>query len=207
MPSASGPPSDPENLLRLARAGDGSAHGRLLELYRNYLALLARLQIGRRLQGKVDPADLVQETFLEAHRSFGRFQGASEGELACWLRQILVANLADLVRRYLGTRRRDVRLEEELAVEIDESSRVLDRALVANQSSPSQQAARREQAVLLADTLGQLPEDYREVIILRHLEGLRFPEVARRMGRSTEAVKKLWARALDRVRRTLGSAS
>jgi RNA polymerase sigma-70 factor (ECF subfamily) len=207
MPSASGPPNGPEELLRQARGGDGQALGRLLELYRQYLALLARLQIGRRLQGKVDPADLVQETFLEAHRSFGRFQGTSEGELVSWLRQILAGNLADLVRRYLGTRRRDVRLEEELAVEIDESSRVLDRALVARQSSPSQQAARREQAVLLADTLGQLPEDYREVIILRHLEGLRFPEVARRMGRSTEAVKKLWARALDRVRRTLGSAS
>src|SRR5260370_29778115 len=105
MPSASGPPSDPENLLRQARAGDGPALGRLLELYRNYLALLARLQIGRRLQGKVDPADLVQETFLEAHQSFGRFQGTSEGELVSWLRQILAGNLADLLRRYLGTRR------------------------------------------------------------------------------------------------------
>ena len=86
--------SDPEDLLRKARTGDGAALGQMLAQYRNYLSLLARLQIGRRLQGKVDPADLVQETFLEAHRSFARFQGESEGELVQWLRQILAANVA-----------------------------------------------------------------------------------------------------------------
>src|SRR2546430_14450900 len=86
--------ADPEHLLQEARAGDAAALGRLLELYRRYLALLARVQIGRRLQGKVDAEDLVQETFLEAHRNFGRFEGASEGQLMCWLRQILAARLA-----------------------------------------------------------------------------------------------------------------
>jgi RNA polymerase sigma-70 factor (ECF subfamily) len=197
-------PADPARLLVLARAGDGRALGRLLELYRGYLALLARLQIGRRLQGKVDAADLVQETFLEAHRNFVRFQGGTEGELVSWLRHILAGQLAMLVRRYLGTRRRDVRLERELAFELDESSRVLDQRLAAPQSTPSQQAARREQAVLLADALGHLPEDYREVIILRHLEGLSFPEVARRMDRTLNGVKNLWARALGRLRRLLG---
>jgi RNA polymerase sigma-70 factor (ECF subfamily) len=196
--------SDPEDLLRKARTGDGAALGQMLAQYRNYLSLLARLQIGRRLQGKVDPADLVQETFLEAHRSFARFQGESEGELVQWLRQILAANLADLLRRYFGAKRRDVRLERDLALELEQSSRVLDGGLVMQQSSPSQRAARREQAVLLADALGQLPDDYREVLILRHLEALSFPAVAGRMGRSVEAVKKLWARALDRIRRNLG---
>lgn len=199
--------TDPMELLRQARAGDAGALGRLLECYRNYLGLLARLQIGRRLQGKADAADLVQETFLEAHRHFPGFQGSSEGEFVSWLREILATNLANLFRRYLGTQRRDVRLERELAVELDQSSRVLDQGFVGKESSPSQQAVRREQAVLLADALGRLPEDYREVIILRHLEGLTFPEIARRMGRSVEAVKKLWARALDRVRRTVGGAA
>src|SRR4051794_29250231 len=113
---------DPEDLLSLARAPDGFARGRLLELYRNYLTLLARLQIGRRLQGKVDAADLVQETFLKAHRDFATFRGRTEGELVGWLRQILVANLAMLVRHYCGTRQRDVRLECELTVEADRSS-------------------------------------------------------------------------------------
>src|SRR5262245_40989200 len=80
---------DPEQLIDLARAGDGAALGRLLELYRGFLTLLARVQIGRRLKSKVDAADLVQETFLEAHRHFGRFRGTTEGELTGWLRQIL----------------------------------------------------------------------------------------------------------------------
>jgi RNA polymerase sigma-70 factor (ECF subfamily) len=95
-------------------------------------------------------------------------------------------------------------LERGLAAELDQSSRVLDQGLVAPQSSPSQQAARREQAVLLADALERLPEDYREVIILHHMEELSLPEVARRMGRTEHSVEKLWARALARLRRSLG---
>jgi RNA polymerase sigma-70 factor (ECF subfamily) len=203
--NASGEPG-PEQLLAAARRGDAEARGRLLESYRSYLTLLARLEIDRRLQGKADPADLVQETFLEAHRDLDRFRGTTEKEFLTWLRQVLVSNLANLVRRYLRTKGRDVRLERDLAIELDESSRALDRGLVAHQSTPSQQAARHELAVQLADALEKLPADYREVIILRHLEDLRFPEVAGRMGRTTEAVKKLWARALLRLRNSLGDA-
>ena len=179
----------------------------LLEMYRRYLALLARVQIGKRLQGKVDASDVVQETFLEAHRSFGRFRGGSEGEFVRWLRQILAGNLTDVLRRFLATKGRDVRLEREIADSLDQSSALLDRGLVAPQSSPSHQAARREQSVLLADALGRLPEDYREVLVLRHLEGLTFPEVAARMGRSLDSVEKLWMRGLARLRQILGAAT
>jgi len=198
---------DPELLLQDARTDDGAALGRLLELYRNYLALLARLQIGRRLQGKVDESDLVQETFLEAHRHFGRFRGTTEAELMTWLRQILAGVVANLLRHYYGTQRRNVRLEQELADDLAHSSQALAGGLAARQSSPSERAARREQAVLLADALGRLPEAYQEVIILSHLEGLTFPEVARRMGRSLDSVKNLWARALARLRRSLKDES
>jgi RNA polymerase sigma-70 factor, ECF subfamily len=194
---------DPEYLLSLARAGDVSALGQLLELYRNYLALMARLQVGRRLQGKVDAADIVQETFLEAHRDFTQFRGQTEGEVVAWLRRILASNLANLVRHYYGTQRRDIHLERELNRELDESWAALDEGLIARQSSPSHQAARREQAVILVDALQQLPEDYREAIVLRHLEGLTFPEIATRMERTEDSVKKLWARALVRMRRAL----
>src|SRR5262249_19035407 len=128
----------------------------------------ARLQIGRRLQGKVDASDIVQEAFLEAHRHFGQFRGTTEAELVIWLRQILAGRLAKLVRRYLGTQGRDVHLEQELAVELDQSSRILDQGLAAPQSSPSQQAARREEAVHLADVLCQLPADYRDVLVLEN---------------------------------------
>src|SRR3954452_24358404 len=104
---------DCEELLDRVRAGDDSALGGLLERYRMYLTLLARLQIGRRLQGKVDEADMVQETFLEAHRQFARFRGDSEAEMTAWLRTILAGTVLHLVRRFFGTQRRDVRLERE----------------------------------------------------------------------------------------------
>src|SRR5689334_6977604 len=103
-----------EDLLQQARSGDGEARGRLLEAYRNYLALVARLQLSQRLQSKVDAADLVQETFLNAHRHFSQFRGHSEDELLAWLRQILVAQAANLVRHYCGTQARDIRREHGL---------------------------------------------------------------------------------------------
>jgi RNA polymerase sigma-70 factor (ECF subfamily) len=195
---------DPEALLHLARGGDRDALGRLLDLYRNYLGVLARVGIGRRLQGKVDDSDLIQDTFMEAYRHFDRFRGASEADLMAWLRQILAGRLDKVVRHYYGTRRRDIRLEQELAMRINQSSQALDGGLAACGSSPSQQAERREQAVLLADALQRLPEHYREVIILSHLEGLSFPEVARRMDRTLDSVKNLWARALGKLRRGMG---
>jgi RNA polymerase sigma-70 factor (ECF subfamily) len=207
MPARLGDSSDSQRLLRRAQAGDNSALGKLLERYNSYLTLLARLQIDRRLRGKVDASDLVQETFLEAHRDFAQFRGTTPEEWAGWLRQILATNVANQVRRYLGTRARDVRLERRLAVELEASSQALDRGLAASQSTPSQQAARREQALLLAEALQQLAEGYREVIILRQLQGLSFPEVSRRMGRTLDSVKNLWARALARLSQLLGNTS
>jgi RNA polymerase sigma-70 factor (ECF subfamily) len=197
-------PLGPERLLHLARAGSATALGQLLEQYRSYLALLARLQLSRRLQVKADPADLVQETFLDAHRCFGQFRGSSEPQFVAWLRQILATRLARLVRHYCGTRRRDVRLERRLAAELGQSSASLGHGLVAPQSTPSQRAVRREQAVLLAAALEQLPPDYREVLILRHLQELPFPDIARHLGRTLDSVKNVWLRALARLRAVVG---
>jgi len=196
-----------DELLRLAQDGDGTALGALLAIYRQYLLLLARTQVGRRLQGKVDASDLVQEACLEAHRHIGQFRGNTEAEFAAWLRSILAGLVANLVRRYLGTKQRDARLEQALAVELNDTSCMLDRGLVAAISSPSEQAVKREASVQLANALEQLPEDYRQTIILRHLEGLPFAQVAQRMGRSVDSVEKLWVRALARLRRDLGDAS
>jgi RNA polymerase sigma-70 factor (ECF subfamily) len=194
----------PEQLLRLARVEPGEALGPLLEMYRGYLEILARVQIGRRLQGKVGASDVVQETFLEADRHFAQFRGTTEAEWVSWLRQILAGRMGKLVRHYVGTQRRDVRLERELALDLDQSSSALVNLLPARQISPSGAAGRREQDVLLAQTLDRLPPDYRNVLILRHLEELSFPEIARRMERSLDSVKNLWARALARLRDQLG---
>jgi RNA polymerase sigma-70 factor, ECF subfamily len=193
----------PEQLLACAISAGGEPLGRLLELYRNYLRLLARVEIGRRLQAKVDASDLVQETMLEAHKNFANFRGASEGELVAWLRQIMATVLGACVRRYLGTQKRDIRLERTFRESLDRSSLLLGRGLVDPRSSPSQQAIRREQAVLLADALAKLPEDYREVLVLRHLEGLSFPDIGRRMRRSLDSVEKLWVRGLARLRQAM----
>jgi RNA polymerase sigma-70 factor (ECF subfamily) len=195
-----------EGLPDLARRASDAALAGRLEAHRGYLTILARMQIGRRLQGKADPADVVQETFVHAMRDATQFRGTSDQELAGWLRRILAARLANLVRRFCGTQGRDVRLEQALQVELDQSSQVLDRGLVSPLSSPSQRAIRGEQVTWLAQALEGLSTDYRDVLVLHHLEECDFPEVARRMGRSVEAVKKLWARALARLRKSLGGA-
>ncbi len=204
--SEGGEPSR-EQLLRLARDGDASALGRLLESYRSYLTVLARVQIGRRLQGKVDASDVAQEAFLGAYRDFHQFRGGSETELLGWLRSILASLLANLVRHYHGAQRRDVRLERQLELELDQSSQALDRGLAAQGSSPSHQAVRREQSVVLAEALGRLPGDLRELLILRHLEGLTFPQVAERTGRTVDSLKKQWPRALAALRRAMGDGA
>jgi RNA polymerase sigma-70 factor (ECF subfamily) len=194
---------DPLSLLREARRGCRDALGELLELYRNYLALVARTQIDLHLQSQTNPSDLVQEAFLEAYRDFGQFRGESEAELLAWLRRILVHNLAGLVEKQVLARKRDVRrvvsLGRRLAA-LEQSSALLDAALVSSAGSPSKHAQRRELAALLADQLARLPADYREVIVLRNLEGLDFAEVARHMGRTSGAVRVLWLRALNRLR-------
>ncbi len=104
-----------ERLLQMARDGDDAALGQLLDRYRTYLTVLAQVQIGRRLQGKVEAADLTQETFLEAHRAFRASAAAGESEFTSWLRQILATTIAHQVRRYFSTKGRDVRLERKLS--------------------------------------------------------------------------------------------
>jgi RNA polymerase sigma-70 factor (ECF subfamily) len=195
--------ADPVQLVQQARAGQGPALGRLLELYRPYLKVLARVQIGRRLQGKVDASDVVQDAFLAGARDFPQFRGSTEPEFRSWLREILASLLANLVRHYQGTQRRDIRLERRLAIELEQSSQALDGRLVAVQSTPSQQVIRRDHSMILAEALGRLPEDSRELLILRHLEGLTFPEIATRTGRTVDSVKKQWPRALASLRRLL----
>lgn len=192
----------PEQLLASAMS-DARCIGRLLDLYRNYLRMFAHVEIGRQLQAKVDASDLVQEVMLEAHKNFPGFRGGSEAEFVAWLRQILSAVLCGCVRRYLGTQKRDIRLERTLRENLDRSSLLLGCGLIDPGSSPSQQAMRREQAVLLADALERLPQDYRDVLVHRHLEGLTFPDIAERMGRSLDSVEKLWVRGLARLRQTM----
>ncbi|QDT71015.1 ECF RNA polymerase sigma factor SigH [Lacipirellula limnantheis] len=190
-------------LIGRARRGSGDSLGRLLQMYRNYLMVLAGTQIERRLQPRMSPSDVVQETMLRAHANFGQFRGASEPELIGWLRQILVNNLAKFVEQHVLAARRDVRREvsiERLGRALEQSTIQLAALLPAGNRSPSAAAQQREEAVLLADRLAMLAPDYREVLILRNLQGLPFEKIAEQMERSVSATRMLWLRAIEKLR-------
>lgn len=195
-----------DRLLARARDGEEGARGELLEGFREYLEVLARGSIGARLHSKVDAADLVQETFLEAHRNFDLFRGEGRGAFVAWLRGILFAKLSNLLRRFLGTQGRDVRREEGLQPPQDGSSSPFGGGLAAPESTPSRVACRKEEAMQLTQALAALPDDYREVILLRHVDELSYPEIAERMQRSQASVQKLWVRALARLRQSIGDS-
>ncbi len=202
MTQADEPSSEVDVLLRQARAGDESARVRLLESYRDHLAATAQSLLNPSLRSRVSSSDLVQDTLMEAHRDFGHFAGAGERELAAWLHKILLRNLADQAD-FHHAGRRDVRRERSLDAEPESSAPALVDALASPISSPSTQAMRREEADALAEALERLPADYRTVFILRNLEGVVFEEIASRMGRSPNAVRMLWERALQKLSQTL----
>ncbi len=189
-------------LLDEARLGRRESLGMLLESYRHHLTVLARAQIDSRLRARANPSDLVQETFLQASRHFDQFQGSAK-EFEAWLRRILHRRVVRLVRKHVLARKRSVRRElsaglSDAGLNGSYAGGVL--PLVSSSSSPSRQAQRRELAEIMANRLAQLPAAYREVLVLRHLKGLSFAEVADHMSRSEGAVRVLWLRALERLR-------
>src|SRR5262245_21397009 len=181
-------------------SGEEDNPGQSLERYRDYLLLLARIQLARGLQAKLDPSDLDQQTLLKAHRNRGQFRGRTEAELAAWLRAILARHLADVARKF-GPRT-GVR-ERSLEAALEQSSARLEAWLAAGDTSPSRRAERQEQLLRMAEGLAALPDDQRVALELRHLRGLAVAEVAREMGRSTAAVGSLLYRGLKALREFL----
>jgi RNA polymerase sigma-70 factor (ECF subfamily) len=173
-----------------------------LESYRDYLRLLAQVQFDERLQGKLDPSDIVQDTLLKAHQARAQFHGQEGPEMAAWLRQILTNSMIDAVRRFTSEGR-DVALEQSLEKSIQESSLRLEAWLAIEQSSPSAQAQRHEQLLQLAEALARLPEDQRLALQLKHLEGWSVHDISQRMGRSEAGVAGLLRRGLKRLRELL----
>jgi RNA polymerase sigma-70 factor (ECF subfamily) len=194
------PPSDAEALIEAARRQVPEALGRVLEAYRPYLALIANQYLGLELRAKAGPSDLVQDTFLEAQRDFAHFKGNTEAELRAWLRRILLHNLANLTRHYRGTGKRSLSREVPLA---DTPLEELRTGLLTPAPSPSKDAAAREADAALERALGQLPEPARQVVHWRNSDHLSFEEIGRRLGKSTGAARKVWARAVDQLRKIL----
>ncbi|MFI5403211.1 MAG: sigma-70 family RNA polymerase sigma factor [Planctomycetota bacterium] len=184
--------------IRLAREGKSEALDDLLASYRNYLRLLAATSLDPEVRSKADASDVVQETLLKAHQGFRDFRGTTEREWITWVRQILLNNLADLHRRF-SLKGRKVSRERSLEASMDRSSLMLRNLVAASGPSPSQEAEQREMSVVLADTLAELEPEDREVVILRNLQELDWNEIARRTGRSADAARMLWTRALQRV--------
>ena len=168
--------------------------GVVLERYRDYLRLLARLQLPAHLQGKLDASDLVQQTLLKAYQKLDQLRGQTEAEQAAWLRQILANTLANAVRDF-GRGRRDAAL--------DHSSARLEAWLAAEQSSPSERAERNEEALRLAQALGALPDLQREALVLRHCQGWSVSQIGEHLGRSRAAVASLLRRGLAQLREVL----
>lgn len=190
------------DLLLLAKKGERQAVGQLLEHFRSYLKLIASHEIGSKLGAKLDASDVVQDTFLDAHRYFENFQGESVTQFTAWLRAVMAGVMANTMRRYLGTKARDIRLEKQLAADLDNSAAMLSELLVASISSPSQNIMRDEQTLQLAQAMSNLSSDYQSVLTLRHIEGLTFPQIATRLNRSVDSVEKLWLRAIVQLRKS-----
>lgn len=189
----------------IAEARDGAAEplGQLLQLYRNYLTVLATTQFDARLQRRLNPSDLVQEAMLSAHRDFRQFRGGTERELLGWLRQVLINCLHHAIETHVKARKRDVRCEvslEQLNNRMDQSAMRLGQVLADAGSSPSARSHQRERSVALADQLAKLRPQYRDVIVLRNLQGLSFEEIAARMDRKPGAVRMLWLRAIEKLK-------
>jgi len=183
------PASDGPNALRL-------------EEYRDYLLVLARLQIGGRPKANLDASDLVQATLLKAYQQLGRFRGQTSAEQQAWLRRILAGTLADAFR-HQHRAKREVANERSLEAALEQSSGRLLTWLAASSLSPSQKAVRNEHLLHMVNALAQLPEAQREAIMLHYLQGLPLSEVAERIGRSPAAVAGLLQRGLKAMRKLM----
>jgi RNA polymerase sigma-70 factor (ECF subfamily) len=195
-------PDDPTiQLIRQARAGSREALGRLLDGYRRYLLRIASEDVDPRLRAKGGASDLVQETFLEAQRDFGEFDGDSEPELLAWLRQRLRYRVGKFIRSYRQTAKRAA--GREIPLGDGDSPSASGVVPAAGQLSPSDCVLAEERDRLLAEALERLPEEYRRVIDLRYRQGLSFEAIGDVLARTPNSARKLWARAIDALKRDL----
>lgn len=171
---------------------------------RPWLKMLAERQLPDALRGKVDPSDIVQQTLVDAWRGREGFRGDSHGERLAWLRVILTRVIIRNDRDLLRTAKRGQGKEQTLQAAIDRDSVCMEQLAVGEEPSPASQADHAEQTLLLADALQKLPDEYRQVLTLRHMEGLSHAEIAERMNRSPAATRMLWVRALEALKKTYG---
>jgi RNA polymerase sigma-70 factor (ECF subfamily) len=195
---------DTEQLLRDAAQGDQAAVGQLLERHRPRLRHMIALRLDRRLQGRLDPSDVLQETLAEAARRLAEYARLPPLPFYPWLRQLAWQRLVQLQRRHVRAGKRSVRREQAGLPLSEESALALADRLVSRGSSPSARLRRGEQSRRVQAILGQLAEDDREILVLRYLEHLSTQELAAILGLTPAGVKTRQLRALRRLRDLLG---
>jgi RNA polymerase sigma-70 factor (ECF subfamily) len=191
--------ADIRELIAAARRGAPDAIGRLFEAARGDLLAFADRELPAEVRAKVGPSDIVQETAVDVHRDFSRFHGSTRDELFSWLREILRHNLIDAVRHHLAAGRREAAHDADPAVGQFGGMPAISR-------TPARSAIRREEEAALAAALARLAPPDRNVLELRHWQGLSFVDMAPLLGRSEEAARKMWYRAVARLRAELATA-
>jgi RNA polymerase sigma-70 factor (ECF subfamily) len=181
-------------LLVAAKGGSREALGSLFDLARPDLRSFAERSVAADLRTKASGSDLVQDTLLEAQRLLARFDGTTPDQFRAWLRGVLANKVADFHRRYRRTEKRGVGRERKLS---DDGGPL-------EESGPGSEVSQREQESIVTAAVAGLPAEYRDVIRLRTWDGLPFAEVGRLMGRSEDAARMLWGRAIERLREVLG---
>ena len=194
-----------QQLFEKSLQGDLEAFGALLEDYRAYLTVLARRYLDARVKGRVDEADIVQITFLEAQRDLGAFRGSQIEELLGWLRNILRNNVSSAHQKHLYTQKRST--GRETNNNPNESGPALTDLAPSETTSPSQRVMRDEAAVLLATCMEDLPETQREALRLRYVEGCSLKEIAEKMDKTEMAAAGLLKRGLQALRTKMISDS
>jgi RNA polymerase sigma-70 factor (ECF subfamily) len=179
-----------EELVRRVRAGDEAAARVLFERHLPALRARARSRLPASLKGRVGESDVIQEAYLSAFLAIGEFEDRGDGSFAAWLRQILERRIANEVRDGVAAAKRDARREVRIPTGTGGAGPARD------QFSPSEEAMGEEEAARLRAARATLSEDHRTVIALVHDEGLTLVAAGERMGRSGDAARKLYSRAM-----------
>ena len=175
----------------------------VLEPYRRYLTVLASVHFDARLRGKLDPADLVQQAFVRATAAAGELRSREPAVVAAWLRKIMANELADAIKHF-DRDKRAIDRERSIEADLDRSASGLVGWLAADMTSPSGKASANEDLLRLADALAELPESTRDIVILKHAQGLTLAEIAERVGISIPAVASRLRRGLEQLRTLMG---
>jgi RNA polymerase sigma-70 factor (ECF subfamily) len=200
MSDASPDSSETRNLLSDVVAGDPQAFERLFARHRPYLRQVVELRLDPKVRARVDPSDVVQEAHLEAFRRLNAYLERRPMPFRLWLRQIAFDRTLKARRHHRVAARRSVEREVPLP---ERSSADLARHLLAGHSSPSDQLDRRELARRLRSAIARLPDADREIILMRHFEGLSNQEVACLLELDPKTVSKRHGRAMLRLHKIL----